>query len=150
MDHALKCGRTITRRTARLAAVAMLGTLGAACAVDDLQLSTGPGTGFASDQRPTALAGAWVSSSYVRTPVGLHAHEIVWEFRPDGFAVRTNSIRNITTGLADTEMIVGRWSIQGQFITVQLDPPHSGTLRLRYSVHGDLLLLDSQEFHRIW
>lgn len=149
VDDALTCARTITRRLGRLGAMAGLGVLASACAVDDFGISTGPRDGFAADHRSTAIAGAWVSSSYVRTAAGLHANEVIWEFRNDGWVTRTSTLRNITTGLATTEVMIGNWAVQGQWLTVRLEPPHTGTIRLRFSVHGDQLLLDSQEFQRI-
>lgn len=132
---------------AALVAVMMLGA--AACAVDEFQLATGPRTGFAADHRPSLLVGEWASIIYLQTPSGIQASETIWEFRAGGQAIRRTILRHVASGVSDQLIATGQWGVQSGSIVVTFDPPHSGTLRLRFSVHGDILRLDSREFQRI-
>lgn len=132
---------------AALLPVLMLGA--AACAVDEFQLSTGPRAGFAADHRPSLLVGEWASIIYLQTPSGIQASETIWEFRADGQATRTTILRHVASGVMDQTIATGQWGVQSGLVVVSFDPQHSGTVRLRFSVHGDLLILDSREFQRI-
>lgn len=141
------------RRRARawvVRAALVPGILGAAaCGVDEFQLTTGPHTGFVTDHRPSLLVGEWASILYLQTPSGIQASETIWEFRADGEAIRTTILRHVASGVMDQTIATGQWGVQSGLVVVNFDPPHSGTVRLRFSVHGDLLLLDSREFQRI-
>jgi hypothetical protein len=138
-----------TRRwLTRLIVMVPLALGAAACGVDEFGLSTGPRQAFTSDQRPALLVGAWVSSIYVRTTTGVQASETIWDFRNDGTAVRTTILRHLNTGISDQTVQTGLWGTQGQWVVVTFDG--GGTIRLRYSVAGGTLFLDSREFQRIW
>lgn len=120
-----------------------------ACAVDDFQLSTGPRAGFSADHRPSLLVGEWANILYLQTAAGIQASETIWEFRPDGQAIRRTILRHVASGAMDQAVASGQWGVQSGLVVVTFDPPHTGTLRLRFSVHGNVLLLDSREFQRI-
>ena len=119
----------------------------------DLTISTGPqgfsargGTG--SSTQPAILVGRWQRTVIFNDASGLNSSETTWEFRADGIAIRTLVTENLTLGLSDVLISTGRWSASGRTITIVF-ASSPGLLQLDFSVFGNVLTLNGQDFVRI-
>jgi hypothetical protein len=100
------------------------------------------------------LVGRWSRVTYYRDGAGaLHSAETRWEFLASGSASRTIVTTNITYDLQDVERRDGRWTATASEISVILEPPAAGSMRMRWTIDRAsapaVLLLDGVPFQRV-
>lgn len=117
----------------------------------DLAFSTGPrglSIGGRGGTQPAALLGRWQRTILFTDVSGQHSSETTWEFRADGIAIRTVVTKNLTQGFSDVVVSTGRWSASGRTLSIAFTSP-PGSLLLDFSVFGNVLTLNGQDFVRI-
>jgi hypothetical protein len=117
----------------------------------DLRISTGPrgfSTGGGSGTQPSVLVGRWQRTVVFTDANGLNSSETTWEFRSDGIVIRTLVTKNITLGFSDVIVSTGRWSTSGRTLFITFTSP-PGTVQFDFSVFGNVLTLNGQDFIRI-
>ena len=86
-----------------------------------------------------ALVGRWTRLLLIDASVGLSTSETRWAFFADGRVERRLVTSNLTLGLADQVVSLGRWSTAGDgMVTIVFDDATGTTLRLPYAVTATL------------
>ena len=111
--------------------------------------SGGTGGGSATSPGGSALVGRWTRIVLIGADDGsLHESRTLWEFRPDGSAIRTVTAWNLSTGFYDTLVTVARWSTSGSVLTLTWIAPAGGATAFVYRLEPDRLVIGPDEYAR--
>ncbi len=118
------------------------------CEGGDLTITTGPAFSSRGGSQQTALLGRWQRVVQINVGGVLHAQETTWEFRSDGLAIQTIITRELSSGFGDASVTTAHWSTSGRTLFLDfLSRP--GSAQLDFSVFGNVLRLNGQDFVRI-
>jgi hypothetical protein len=138
------------------ALVATLAACGAGGVVDYGTGVTGGGTGTTGGtggQTTAPFLGRWWRLYTFTSGGAARTSETFWDFRSDGSAVRTLITTNVTDGVADAVVWVGRWRMIGGEVEITYTSPTTGVVRFRWTIerglNGDVLYLDDVWFQRL-
>lgn len=139
------------RSQLRFCSIAALTLALVACDGGDLSVSTGPRAfstrGGSGGSQPTVLVGRWQRTIIFNANGDTHSSETTWEFRSDGIAMRTVVARNLSQGFSDVTFSSGTWRANGRTLTITFTS--QGTVSFDFSVFGNVLTLNGQDFVRI-
>jgi hypothetical protein len=110
---------------------------------------TGTGGVSGGVERDARLVGTWRRILLFMDETGTqHASETVWQFQPDGKAIRLVTATNLTEGFFDTVKATAEWHTEGVTVVLDFLPPDNGTVSFIFTVRGNVLALGDREFQR--
>lgn len=96
-----------------------------------------------------ALIGRWAFTRYFEDDAGsVHLSTTVWEFLPGGVATRTVYADNVSAGVGDAVVTVGRWTADSRTISIRLGGSATAT-PFDYRFEGGALILGGLTFTRL-
>ena len=116
-------------------------------------VGTGAGGGGVVTPPPgvpgSLLVGRWTRIIYFNDGLGnVASSRTTWEFRADGSAQRVVTTCNLTLGLCDSVVDVGRWRVEGTTTLVYSpsSPPGQPEVRYDFRFEGQTLILGGVQF----
>ena len=146
-------------RPARRLATAAAALLLAACGGDPTGVEGSSGepmfvVGGTTRTLDRDLVGRWSRIVLTELAAGLTATETRWTFFADGLVERRLVTSNLTLGLADQVISLGRWTTGSDgTVTIVLDDATGTTVRLAYAIEprvdGAVLVLGGLRYERL-
>lgn len=97
----------------------------------------------------SALVGEWSRTLLFTTDDGdIHMSRTIWSFDADGSAERWVIATSVAAGFADTVTAAALWDADGVRVTIEYQPPATGTVTFDYTVRSDTLTLGGDSFVR--
>jgi hypothetical protein len=112
-------------------------------------IGMGAGGGLPATPALGSLVGRWTRIIFFNDGVGnVVSSRTTWEFRADGSAQRVVTTCNLTVGLCDSVVDVGRWRVEGTTTLVYSpsSPPGQPEVRYDFRFEGQTLILGGVQF----